>query len=139
MRLCQKRKRVAIVTLAGTESFVNKVGIDHNHIEWISSTVLMTLISSLIVNCLSIINLEVEVLRYYLLSICRFFLDFKIISLYKIIKIHQHFSYIGVSLLKERYSLIIRSMSGGFVFCSFYFMCVAFFFKVGGIVQMSYI
>lgn len=29
-------------------------------------------------------------------------------------------------------------MSGGFVFCSFYFMCVAFF-KGGGIVQMSYI
>lgn len=62
VRLCQKRKHVVIVTLVGTESFVIKVGIDHNHIEWISCTVLMTFISSLIVNCLSIINLEVEVL-----------------------------------------------------------------------------
>lgn len=62
VRLCQKRKRVVIVTLVGTESFVIKVGIDHNHIEWISCTVLMTVISSLIVNCLSIINLEVEIL-----------------------------------------------------------------------------
>lgn len=62
VRLCQKRKRVVIVTLVGTESFVIKVGIDHNHIKWISCTVLMTFISSLIVNCLSIINLEVEVL-----------------------------------------------------------------------------
>lgn len=62
VRLCQKRKRVVIVTLVGTESFVIKVGIDNNHIEWIACTVLMTFISSLIVNCLSIINLEVEVL-----------------------------------------------------------------------------
>lgn len=55
------------------ESFVIKVGIDYNYIEWILFIVLMILIFLLIVNCFSIIIFEVEVLRYYLFLICRFF------------------------------------------------------------------